>query len=75
MTTATQAYLAMETPEATVARLLLHQRTSRPAGSGSFVTPLESMLGTPLRPGEPGRPRKTAQKRRRYSVPGIWPGK
>jgi len=59
-----QAYLALETPEETIARLRMHKRTGRPAGSEGFVIRLESILGRPLRPGKPGRPRKTAEERK-----------
>jgi len=53
-----RAYLATATPEETVARLRLHERTGQPLGRESFVIGLESPLGQPLRPGKPGRPRK-----------------
>ena len=52
------AYLALETPEETVARLRLHERTGRPLGNEGFVGKLEMLLGLPLRPGRPGRPKK-----------------
>ncbi len=71
MTTTTQAYLAMETAEETVSRLLRHQRTGPPAGRESFVMPLESILGRPLRRGKSGRPRKTGQERKQSDVRGI----
>ena len=43
------AYLALETPEETVARLHLHERTGRPLGNEGFVGKLETLLGLPLR--------------------------
>jgi len=53
-----QAYLALETPAETIRRLRLHERTMRPLGDAGFIAKLERLLGRPLRPGTPGRPRK-----------------
>ena len=53
-----RAYLAQESPEETIARLHLHERTGRPLGNRRFVGRLETLLGRTLIPGKPGRPRK-----------------
>ena len=57
-----QAYLALDTPAETVARLRLHERTGRPLGGDGFVGKLERLLGRTLRPGRPGRPKKRKKK-------------
>ena len=57
-----RAYLDQETPEDTVSRLRLHERTGRPVGSHGFLRRLESLLNRPLHPGKPGRPRKKQNK-------------
>ena len=41
-----------------VALLRRHARTGRPLGDGAFLPALESLLGRPLAPRPPGRPRK-----------------
>jgi len=41
-----------------VALLRRHARTGRALGDGAFVSALESLLGRPLAPRPPGRPRK-----------------
>jgi hypothetical protein len=38
-----------------------HENTGRPFGDKAFVRKLESLLGRPLLPGLPGRPRKTGE--------------
>ena len=43
-------------------RLRLHFRTGRPLGSDRFVKQLERQTGRRLRPGRPGRPRKSESK-------------
>ena len=57
-----KAYLALETPAETAARLRLHERTMRPFGDEGFIAELEALLGRRLRPGRPGRPPKKAEK-------------
>jgi len=44
-----QSYLAQETPEQTISRLRLHDRTGRPLGSEEFLDTLESLLISRLR--------------------------
>ncbi len=44
------------------AMMHLHENTGRPLGDKRFVKKLEAMLGRPLLPGKPGRPKKTAKK-------------
>ena len=53
-----QAYLNLETPDETTARLRRHERTGRPLGSTAFVERLEETLNRSLRPKPPGRPTK-----------------
>jgi len=45
----------------------LHENTGRPLGDKPFVRRLEKLLGRPLLPGRPGRPRKAEKKP--YGVP------
>jgi len=40
------------------AAMRLHESTGRPLGSESFVKALEALIGRPLLPGKPGRPKK-----------------
>ena len=58
-----RAYLDLETPEETIRRLRLHERTGRALGSDGFVGKRERALGRRLRPGRPGRPRSGKHKR------------
>jgi len=54
-----RAYLALETPEETLARLRLHERTMRPLGAPAFIAKLERLLGRPLARRRPGpKPKK-----------------
>ena len=53
-----QAYLDLEMPAETLARLRRHQRTGRPLGSEVFVAALEESLGRTLKPKSRGRPKK-----------------
>lgn len=55
------AYLARRLSDESIERLRKHGRSGRPAGSDAFVHDLEELLGRGLRPGKPGRPRKTAE--------------
>jgi len=60
-----RAYLDLETPDETIERLRLHERTGRPLGDEAFVDRLERLVGHRLRPGTPGRPRKEKPVRQR----------
>ncbi|HDZ43994.1 MAG TPA: transposase [Phycisphaerae bacterium] len=61
-----KAYLALETPPETVARLRLHEGTGRPLGDGDFVHRMEKLLGRQLTPNKPGpKPKKPKRKRKR----------
>ena len=59
-----RAYLDLETPDETIERLRLHERTGRPLGGQAFLDRLERLVGLNLRPGKPGRPPKTTTKRK-----------
>ena len=54
-----QAYLALETPDETLRRLRLHERTMRPLGDAGFIGKLERLLGRRLARRKPGpKPKK-----------------
>ena len=59
-----RAYLDLETADETIERLRLHERTGRPLGDAAFLDHLERLVGHSLRPGKPGRPRKTKTMRK-----------
>jgi putative transposase len=55
-------HLSADPEEETIWQLRRSESTGRPAGSERFVKRLERMVGRPLRPGKPGRKKKTAEK-------------
>ncbi len=57
------ALLAAADDEAALARFRSHAGTGRPLGDAAFLARLEAETGRRLRPGRPGRPRKTETER------------
>jgi putative transposase len=54
-------YLSQTDREEDLARFRRHERTGRPVGSDDFIKNLEAATGRSLKPGLPGRPRKSAE--------------
>jgi putative transposase len=64
-----QSYLALESPEETLRRLRLHERTGRPLGTAEFVAKLERIVGRVLRPGKRGpKPKRARRKKRKGRI-------
>ncbi len=57
-----RAYLDLQTPEETVARLRRHERTGRPLGERGFIGRLEQLLGRQLHRQKPGPKPKLKEK-------------
>ena len=55
-------HLSVEADPEVVRQLRRHEATGRPAGEDRFVKRLERLLDRVLRPGRPGRKKKTAEK-------------
>jgi putative transposase len=54
--------VSVEADPEVVRQLRRHEATGRPAGGDRFVKRLERLLDRVLRPGRPGRKKKTAEK-------------